>query len=72
MFATDLVEEMTDKSKFLDEIQVRVIAFSYDINDFGNNIVRKDQGKDGHRGMERRALLAKDDLIIKYKSRSRL
>ena len=39
MFATVLVEEIRDQSKFLEEICVFV--FSYGINDLGNNIKRK-------------------------------
>jgi hypothetical protein len=40
MFATDLEEGMRDQSKFLEEICVFI--FSYDINDFVNDIKRKD------------------------------
>jgi hypothetical protein len=39
MFATDLVEGMRDQSKFFEEIFV--IVFSYGINDYGNDIKRK-------------------------------
>ena len=39
MFATDLVKAMGDQRKFLEEIGVFV--FSYDINDYGNDIKRK-------------------------------
>ena len=40
MFAAYLEEGMRDQSKFLEEIWI--LLFSYDINDFGNDIKRKD------------------------------
>ena len=54
MFATYLEEGMRDQSKFLEEICI--LVFSYDINDSGNDIKRKD-------GRHCEMLRVKDDLV---------